>query len=221
MSDWTLALIATAVLVLGLGGCAVLHRLGLASTYVRDLLHIGTGAWVFSWPLFDGHVAPLSIVIVAALATWSVPYLAQSSPAVARFRDVFAAGDERWSGLSLYTLAYALFTWAALARDPFPAAAALLALSFGDGIGGFAGRRFGKHHFRAPGGKRKSFEGSAAVAAAATVGVLLASWRFGADISMPRAAGLGFGAAFGEALAPRGTDNVVVPVLVWGLAEVA
>jgi dolichol kinase len=221
MTDLGLSTIALLVLAAGIGACALLHRLGLASTYARDLLHVGAGVWVLGWPLFHGLGAPLAIVCFAALATQSVPFLSRSIPMVARLRDTFAGGDERWSGLSLYTLSYALFTWVGLAHAAFPAAAALFALSLGDGIGGFVGRRFGTRRFRVPGGKHKSVEGSLTVALFATVGVFLAAWRFGESISLPAAAGLGVGAALGEAVAPRGTDNVVVPALVFCLTEVS
>jgi dolichol kinase len=221
MNDLVLTALSLLVLASAMGACALLHHFGLATTYVRDLLHIGTGVWVLTWPLFQGRALPLLIVVLALLSTLSVPWLSRSSAVVARVHDTFAGGDERWSGLSFYTLAYVLFTYAGLTWNPFPAAVALLALSLGDGIGGFVGRRFGTHHFRAPGGKQKSFEGSLTVAAAATLGVFLASWRFGTSVSLPAAAGLGLGAALGEAVSPRGSDNLVVPALVFGLAEVA
>jgi dolichol kinase len=221
MSDPALLVLSFAVLAAGLGGCALLHRFGLSTTHVRDVLHVGTGVWVLAWPMFEGSVAPLAVVTLAAAATLSVPWLARISPAARRVHDTFAAGDERWSGVSLYTVAYALFTWAGVRGDPFPAAAALLSLSLGDGIGGFVGRRYGKRYFRAPGGKRKSFEGSLAVALAAALGVWLAGWRFGAEVPLLLALGLGMAAALAEAVAPRGTDNFVVPATVWALAEVA
>ncbi|MBK7585909.1 MAG: hypothetical protein IPI67_37700 [Myxococcales bacterium] len=220
MNDLIAALIAVGVLAMGLGGCVLVHHLGLATTYVRDLLHVGTGVWVFAWPWFDGRVAPLAIVALAALLTVSVPLVAGRSGWAQRVHDTFAGGDEHWRGLSLYTLAYAVFTLLGFVRAPFPAAAGLLALSLGDGVGGLVGRRFGKRRFRAPGGKQKSFEGSLVVLVASTLGVLLAGWYFGAKVELSKAAGLGLGAALAEALSPRGSDNLIVPTVVWALAEV-
>lgn len=219
MNDWTLAAIAIAVLCAGIGSCVLLHRLGVASTYTRDVLHIGTGVWVLGWPLWSGLTAPLSIVIGAAVATALVPIVARTSRTAARVQRTFASGDELWTGLVLYTTAYAALTWIGLSGQPFAAGAGLLALSLGDGIGGAVGRRFGKHHFTVPGGKTKSFEGSAAVAVAAALAVLVAAWRFDVVIGAPKVAGLGVAAAVAEALSPRGTDNVIVPATVWGLAE--
>jgi len=42
---------------------------------------------------------------------------------------------------------------------------------------------------------------------------------FGVTMDLTRIAGLGVGAAFTEAFSPRGTDNVLVPAVVWGMAE--
>jgi dolichol kinase len=220
LSDHLVALIAVAVLGVGLGVCFLAHHLGLATTYVRDMLHIGTGVWVFGWPWFSSAAAPLVVVVTAALATLGVPLLVGRSGWARRVHDTFSSGDERWRGLSLYTLSYAIFTGVGFARTPFPAAAGLLALSLGDGVGGLVGRRFGKVGFRAPGGKRKTLEGSLAVALASMLGVALASWRFGEETALLKTAGLGMAAALAEALSPRGSDNLSVPTLVWVLAEV-
>lgn len=219
MTDVALAALWIAVLGAALGGIVVLHRLGLATTYARDLLHVGTGVWVLGWPLWHGAALPVLITTAAALATASVPALARSHAWAGGIQGTFSGGDERWGGLCLYTASYAGLTFVGLAGAPFAAGAGLLALSLGDGIGGAVGRRFGTHRFRAPGGKEKSVEGSLAVAVAASAGVLLAAWRFGVHPRAARVVLLGAGAALAEALSPRGTDNVVVPAAVWALAE--
>jgi len=219
MSDLIGALAWVSVLIAGVAGCVLLRRSGVASTHVRDVLHVGTGVWVLGWPLWRSALAPILIVIGAAGATAAVPALAHRHPSVARFTGVFASGDERWSGLSMYAVAYAALTALAFWLGFFPAGAALLALSLGDGIGGAVGSRWGRHRFRAPGGKLKSVEGSLTVAAAAGVGVLVAGWRFGLSPDAGVVAGLSVAAAGGEALAPRGTDNLIVPAVVWSLAQ--
>lgn len=221
MSDGLLALAWGTALVAALGAIVVVHHLGLATTYARDLLHVGTGVWVLGWPWWHGAALPVAITGGAALATAWVPELARRQRWAARVRDTFAGGDERWGGLCLYTASYAALTWVGLWRAPFAAAAGLLTLSLGDGIGGAVGRRFGTHRYRAPGSKQKSLEGSLAVAVAASAGVLVAAWRFGAHVGAARVAALGLAAAVAEALSPRGTDNVVVPAVVWGLAELS
>ena len=221
MSDLFWAAAWLALLGVGVGGCVVLHRLGLSSTYARDLMHVGTGVWVLGWPLWSGAAAPMLIAFAALLATSAVPVLAARSATAQRVHGSFASGDERWNGLVLYTAAYAAFTGVGLAASPFAAGAALLALSLGDGVGGAVGRRFGRRHFRAPGGKRKSIEGSLVVALGATLGATLAAWRFDAEVGPLALAIIGLSAAVSEAMSPRGTDNLVVPVTVWAVAEVA
>jgi dolichol kinase len=218
--DRELTILWLTLLSSGVGGCVLLHRWGLATTYVRDLLHIGTGIWVFGWSFWKSPVWPLTIVFAALAVTSVAPLLARSSSIARRVMSSFAAGDERWAGLILYAASFAALTVAGLLGSPFPAAAGLLALCLGDGLGGAAGRRFGRHFYRVPGGKRKSWEGSAIVAIGATIAVLLTARWFHAAPGMQAMAGLGLAAAAAEALAPRGTDNIAVPLVVWILAGI-
>jgi phytol kinase len=99
-----------------------------------------------------------------------------------------------------------------------PAALGLVALSFGDGIGGAVGRRFGRHRYQVPGAKPKSLEGSLGVLLAACVGSVLVAQLFGHPLSAPVVLGLGLCAAVTEALAPRGSDNLLIPAAVWTTA---
>jgi phytol kinase len=215
VSDLALAGGWLAVLGCALAGGMVLRAFGFASTYIRDLLHIGAGVWVLGWPWWSGHTMPIAIVTATALGVALVPVAARRVALAAQLERSVSGGDERWSGLVLYTLAYAVLTAVGLCGSPFPAAAGLLALSLGDGIGGAAGRAFGRHHFHAPGGKRKSLEGSAVVALGAIAGVAVASQLFGSAIGAPAVIALGALAAIAEAGAPRGTDNLLVPLAVW------
>jgi len=219
MSDLAGSVVWLSVLASGLGFCLLLHQLGARATYVRDLLHIGTGVWVLGWPWWKGTIAPVLILGFALAVTVSLPVLARHSRFALLVVDSLASGDERWSGLVSYVAAYALLSCAGLWLGAFAAGAALLSLSLGDGIGGAVGRRFGRHHYRAPGGKEKSIEGSVVVALAAAAGIAIAGWRFGAHPGAAEVAGLAVVAAVAEALAPRGSDNVVVPAAVWGVAR--
>jgi dolichol kinase len=215
MTDLELSGLWLAVLVCGLGGAIAIHMLGVASTYVRDVLHVGAGVWVLGWPHWQGRALPIAITIAVAAATAGVPLLAGHNRWVARLVRAVTNDDEHWFGLSLYTLAFAALTAAGLAHEPVPAAAGLLALSLGDGLGGAFGRRFGQHGFRAPGGKRKSFEGAVVVALGAATGAAIAAHLFGQPIAAGAIVLLGIIAAVVEALAPRGTDNLLVPAAVW------
>jgi dolichol kinase len=219
VTDLTLVPIWLAVLVAGVVGCVIVRAAGLASTYVRDLLHVGAGVWVVGWPWWDHATAPIAIVAGVAVATALVPVAARFSRSVDRFRRSVASGDERFGGLIWYTLSYATLTAIGMTGDPFPAAAGLLALSLGDGLGGAVGRRFGTYRYRAPHGKAKSFEGTLTVFAAATGGVVAAAAITGADLAPAVALSLGATAALAEAAAPRGSDNALVPAAVFAMAH--
>jgi len=218
MTDLELGGIWLAVLAASLAGCVIVHGLGLASTYVRDALHVGAGIWIVSWPYWHGAAVPIAIVAIVAFATAALPVVAPHWTLAARLVRSVTNGDEHWTGLVHYTVAYAALTTLGLAIDPFPAAVALLALSLGDGLGGLAGRTFGRHYYRAPGGKRKTLEGSLVVAFGAAAGVWLAAHLLSTGISLPVVVALGALAALTEALSPRGTDNLLVPVVVWTAA---
>jgi dolichol kinase len=215
VSDGLQAAIWCAILVAGLGGAIVVKGFGLATTYVRDLLHIGAGIWVLGWPGWSGAAIPTAIVGIVMAGTLLVPWLAERVRLAARLRDAVSNGDERWSGLERYTISYAVLTAVGLSRDPFPAAAALLALSLGDGVGGAVGRRFGRISFTAPGGKRKTIEGSITVAIMTAIAVLVAAAWLETPTTAASVIGAGIVGASAEAFAPRATDNVVVPAAVW------
>lgn len=219
MSDLALAALWLATLAGGLLVCIGLHTLGLATTYVRDLLHVSAGVWILGWPHWDAAPVPVALTLVAVLAVIAVPLFARHVDVAARLRDALSDGDELWDGLVIYVASYCVLTTLGLTAAAFPAAAGLLALSLGDGIGGAVGRRFGRNHFRTPWGKRKSVEGAAAVAVAAAAGVLIAARVFDHPVSAVLVVGLGELAAIVEALSPRSTDNVLVPAAVWAGAS--
>jgi dolichol kinase len=218
MTDLGWLMIWTAVLGAGVAGCVVVRAAGLASTFVRDLLHVGAGVWVIGWPWWDGVAIPVAIVVVVAVAIALVPAVAPHSRWVARFQRSVSGGDERWAGLVFYTLSFVALTAIGLSGDPFPAAAGLWALTFGDGIGGAVGRNVGRLRYRWPWGKTKTLEGSATVAAGAAVGVLAAGALFGVAVAPTAVLALGVLAGVVEGLAPRSTDNVLVPAAVWAAA---
>lgn len=219
MTDLAIGATWLGVLAAAFAAAVAVRALGLASTYIRDLLHIGAGVWVIGWPWWHGAAVPIAIVATVAVAIAWVPALARRLTVADRFRRCVTSDDEHWGGLVLYTIAYALFTAIGITLDPFAAGAALLALSLGDGIGGAVGRALGEHHFRAPGGKPKSLEGSLVVMLGATAGALLAALLFAAPLSLGGALALGAVAAITEAASPRGTDNLFIPTAVYAAAH--
>ena len=214
---WLVVLAGAVVVVI------TLQARGVRSTYLRDLLHIGAGVWVLGWPLWRGWLAPTALVLVVAATTAVVPALATRSDWARRFVTSVTGSDERYAGLRHYTLAFLVLTPIGVLWAPFPAAAGLLALAWGDGPGGAVGRRFGRHSYRTRGAKQKSVEGSVAVMVGAGGGALLAASIFGVaphaiGSRLWVALGLGVSAALAEALSPRGLDNAIVPAAVFAVA---
>lgn len=218
MADAGLAAGWVLLLVAAVGGGARLRRWGMPAADVRDALHIGAGVWVLGWPLWSAWQVPLLIVTASVVSALMVPALTQRHEWARRLYESVAEGDERWSGVSLYIVAFATLTAVGLLWRPFPAAAALLALAWGDGPGSAVGRRFGKHHFRVPGGRQRSLEGSAAVAVGASCGVLMAGALFEAQQSLLAIALLGATAAVAEATSPPSVDNALVSASVFVVA---
>jgi dolichol kinase len=207
MHDLAVAALWAALLAGGLGACVLLFRVGMPRTYVRDLLHIGAGSWVLGWPGWSGWIVPTAIPILACAGLALLPRFRSLSGV----RDSVSGDDEKWTGLVLYALAFAILTPIGLLKAPFPAAAALLALAIGDGVGGAIGRRFGKTRFRVGTAKHKSLEGAFAVALGAFAGIALANARFGANASLSLQLGAAVIAAIAEALSPRASDNLLLP----------
>lgn len=209
---WLFALVA------GLGTCVLLRRAGAPAGRVRDLLHVGAGVWVLGWPVWSSPVPPAALAAAVAGGTLLVPALARRWRLAGRLLASVTGGDEGWAGVALYGVSFAAFTWLGLVRGPpFPAGAALLALAVGDGLGGAVGRRFGRHRFTAPFAKTRSLEGSATVSVLAMAGVAFAAELFGARPGAPAVAMAGLAAGAAEAVAPRASDNALVPLAVYAV----
>jgi len=216
MHDGVLVLVWSGVLAAGLGACLWLAGRGLPRTSVRDVLHVGAGAWPLGWSAWRSPGPPVVVAVAGFALLASVPLLARRAGVARSLERALSGEGEAWSGLVLYGLSAAVLTAVGLlGHAPFPAAAALLALALGDGIGGLIGRRWGRHRARVPWAKAKSLEGSVAVACFAALGTALAGAVFGVPLPWMRVLGAGVAAALAEAVAPRATDNVLVPLAVW------
>ena len=208
-----------AVLAVGVGAIVAARALGLAATHARDLLHVGAGAWALGWPAWHDAVAPVALALIVTAAIAAVPMVARTWTPAARLERAVTGGDERWTGLVHYALAATLLTVVARAGHGFAAAVGLWALALGDGPGGAVGRRWGRHGFQLPWGKRKSLEGTAAVALGAAVATVAAGAWFDHPVALALPLAVGAIAAAVEAAAPRGTDNLLVPAAAWATAE--
>lgn len=208
-----------AVLAGGLGAVVIAWRMGLPRTLARDALHVGAGVWVVGWPWWNDPRVAAVLPLLAAVGVLTVPRLSAAWAPARALRSAVSDGEERWSGIVLYVVSFAVLTIAAALGDPMPAAAALWALCLGDGLGGLVGRHLGRLRYRVPGAKGKSVEGSLTVAAGGFVAVLLAGAWFGAPVGIGLAVVAGVAAAVAEALAPRALDNLLVPAVVYAVVQ--
>jgi phytol kinase len=214
--DGLLVLLWSVVFAGGLGVCLWLAGSGLSRTYVRDVLHVGAGVWPLGWGAWQSPWPPAAVATVGFALLLAVPLVGRRVTPARSLERAVSGDGEAWSGLVLYGLSAAVLTAVGLlGRSPFPAAAALLALALGDGLGGLVGRRWGKHRYRVPWAKTKSVEGTLVVAVFAAVGVAIAGLWFGVSLPVGRVLGAGVVAAVAESVAPRATDNVLVPLAVW------
>ena len=217
MSDATLALVWAAVFAGGVGACVLLSARGMPRTLVRDALHVGAGVWPLGWPAWNGAVVPVAVAAVGCASLLAVPALAPRFDWARKVASAVSGDDERWSGLALYGVAALLLTVLGFWRSPFPAAAGLLALALGDGLGGLVGRRWGRLRYRVPWAKPKTLEGSLVVAVFSAVGIAVAAWRFGVALGPGWLLVGALVAAVAESLSPRSLDNLTVPLAVWAL----
>jgi dolichol kinase len=214
--DGLLVLLWSAVFAGGLGVCLWLAGRGLSRTYVRDMLHVGAGVWPLGWGAWLSPWPPIAVATIGFAVLLSVPLLGRCLEAARSLERAVSGDGEAWSGLVLYGASAAAFTAVGLlGRSPFPAAAALLALALGDGIGGLVGRRWGRGHYRVPWAKTKSVNGTLVVFVCAAFATDVAGAVFGVRVEGSRALVAGLAAAVAEALAPRATDNLGVPLAVW------
>jgi phytol kinase len=220
VKDEVLGLAWMGGLVLGFAAVATLRRVGLPRTYARDLLHVGAGVWIIGWPWWTTLLVPLLVAWGTFALVAAVPYGASRSGVIGRARDSVAGEGEQWAGIVAYAASFAVLTTLALAfHQVTPAACAAAALSAGDGLGGLLGRRFGRHRFKLPWSKFKTWEGTAAVAFFSGLGVAVVLRLLSRPTDWGTIALLGVTSAAAEALAPRAWDNLTVPAAVFGVAR--
>jgi len=217
VSDGELAGVWATVSAGGIGACVLLARRGMPRTLVRDVLHVGAGVWPLGWPAWHGAATPIAVAAVGCAGLLAVPLLAPRFAWAGSLAASVSGDGERWSGLSLYGLSALWLTVLGLERAAFPAAAGLLALALGDGVGGLVGRRWGRTRYRLPSAKSKTVEGSLAVAFFSAAGIALAGWRFGVAPGPGLLLAGAVAAAAAEAVSPRSADNLTVPLAVWAV----
>lgn len=178
----------------------------------RKAVHIAVGMWVFPTLFLFQHwtwalVPPLTFSLLNALSL--------------RFRFFSAIEiQERSLGTVLFPLSFALLLalfWR-IGR-PEIAAAGLMAMTWGDAMASIVGQRFGRRGYSLW-RQRKTWLGSLAFLAWTALAVTLALRLLG---RYPPLQALLYGALAGlagavvEAVSPKGTDNLTVPLMTAGL----
>lgn len=211
--------IAGLVAVYAYIGCALALTafLSLRMPNPRKVLHLLTGGIVFFWWMFDtkeimAGAAALPFLMILIFITPVSP--------VERLRKSFL-GQRTDEGHPYGLVMYAA-SWTLIAYFMFDhllaASIAIAAMSFGDGMGEFVGRRYGRLEYL----RHRTIEGTAAVFASVTVSVLAILWLYCDVISNGYASpdnrvlfALAVGAFVSclEAASPGRIDNLTVPII--------
>ncbi len=200
---------------------AIGKRLKWPQTFTRKIIHIGAGMWIWG--------------ILALFDTWTYGIIPFATFIVLNFIfyrfQIFKAMDAVDSSpgtvyfaISI-TILFALLWRTGGAPDRVPiAAAAVMAMTWGDGMASIVGQKYGKHIYTTFGHKR-SQEGTLAMATATFLVVLLTLVWLPASALSPNSIALPFWSALlmtvigaavatvAEAFSPAGTDNLSVPLL--------
>lgn len=179
----------------------------------RKMVHFGGGIIALFFPvLFSSH---WPVLILASLFTIILLITKRSS----FLRSV--QGVERTTiGEIIYPLAiYTVFLLATISGSYRNYAIAILILAMADAAAGIVGRRYGRHRYHVSGGS-KSLEGSAAFFAV-TFSIIIAGLLAGGAQPVPEIMAAAMLVALlltgVEAVAPKGADNVTVPLGAWYL----
>ncbi len=192
----------------------------------RKFIHMMVGNIVFIWWVFDS-----SYVMAFLAAAPFIPLLLLASPhsSIKRLKQSFigtATGEGHDYGLVYYAISWTLLAFL-LFDHRMIASIAIVAMAYGDGMGGLIGKRFGKHRILG----NKTLEGTLAVFLETTVGSLAVilfyqnlsamGLLFTPEVLLGTALlmslVLGCIVAVVELITPGAIDNLVIPMCVAGV----
>lgn len=188
----------------------------------RKVVHVLTGGIVFFWWSFD------SSFVMAGLAAFPfVPLLLLATPKspIKALRNSplgLSSSEGHPYGLVLYAISWTVIAYF-LFDDLFAASIAIVAMSFGDGMGGVIGERLGRMRYS----PHRTVEGSIAVFAATAVSIVVLTWFYFSVIGYsgssapcllgPFALAVAGLVTLFEALTPGSVDNLVMPLMIAAL----
>jgi phytol kinase len=196
----------------------------------RKVIHILVGNIVFFWWVFDSRyvmafLAAAPFILFLLLMTPHSPFHKLDNAFLK-----MASAEGHGYGLVFYAISWTILALV-LFDDRLVASIAIVAMSYGDGVGGLIGKRYGKRKLW----KNKSYIGTASVALGTFLATLVVigfyTWLSGTmpelnvyPFSVLEAVGLsalvGVFVASVELVSPGEYDNLIVPFLTAGLVIV-
>lgn len=203
MNNW-LGLILSVIYIFGLiGGAELLrHWRGYKSSFTRKVIHIGVG--MMSWALhllFDNpwyFVGTAVAFMIINLLDWRYGFFA-----------AMASSDRSNLGTVYFPLAAAVVVYLFWDQPPLMVAA-LMPLTWGDGLAPVVGQAYGRHPYTVHNHQR-TLEGSAGFFAAGFLFTWLALWLVGGSPVISPAA------AVFPALVITAATTLVEAVSIWGV----
>ena len=173
----------------------------------RKFIHIIVGSYVAFWPFFISFEA-IQLISAAFLFTVVI------SQRFNIFKAIHGVARRTW-GEVLFAVGIGLI--AVLATEPWIFAACILHMSVADGFAALAGKRWGKNNRYFVDGHEKSVVGTTVFwfCSLIIVGITIYYVPGLQPIAQPLLTWLPLAAAFTENIGIGGTDNVLVPVLVF------
>lgn len=200
------------IVALGLGAIVLLaetlHRgVSANSELPRKVVHIGTGnvillAWWLQIPAWVGISASI-IASIIALLSYYIPFLP----------GINSVGRKSW-GTFFYAISIGvLIAWFWPLQQFHYAAIGILVMTWGDGLAGLIGQKFGKHFYEVW-GMKKSWEGSLTMALASYVvsSLILLSVQGNVWQTWLVPVAIALFATCLEAFSKLGIDNLTVPL---------
>jgi phytol kinase len=206
------------------------RKMNWGSEFTRRIVHLFAGIAIWTVPYYPhpwvATLVALTFVVMLALANHE--RFSKFFEAMARPEDL-EHGSVRgplWYSVSI-TILTAAFTFTGYDNLYFIAAAAIHIMMFGDGMSAPIGMRYGANSTRVIFGSKRSLPGSTAVFIFGFMGALLAFWFFGivnygvfvsgVNILWTQMVLLALAGAITativEAISPKGTDNILLPLI--------
>ena len=189
--------------------------------FTRKIVHIGAGMWLWGILYFFDHwyfgIIPFATFII-------LNYIFYRRTTFEQMDDEESSPGTVYFAFSI-TVLFAIFWRTEGQIDSVPlAAAAVMAMTWGDGMASIIGRKIGKTEYTIFNHTR-TWEGTAAMIVFSYIAVFLTLWLLPGSAMSPNSAVIGIGpaaiialyttmtAAFFEGVTPAGMDNLTVPLM--------